>query len=215
MGKWVILVAGALIIGIAAFFSKPPGLNQFDMADEVVTEKLLATPEYLFSPFATVMKVQLSDGRARLTEDGDIIWTFTSKGRFGGPSGEVELLGDVSQGLTGRTTVDFSINFKENPELTAMPLTQKMAQIAGTHMAYAQMTTGEVDSYRLDQDWSEFATINSQALMQYKTQGMFQEVSKSMDEAVANFDAAEASRSGGMASSPRSTRPTTDLSQYR
>jgi hypothetical protein len=218
LGKFILGLVGALIIGIGAYMSKPAGVNQFDAPKAVVAEKLEAMPSHLFKPFEKFLNIRLGEPAVSKTADGDLLWTFGSgKGMMGSDKGKIEILAKLYEGFSGRTTVEFTINVKNDPEMTAMPMTQTLAHMAGSHAALAQMTTGEIDAYRMDQDFTEYASINGQAMMYYKTRGMFSEVSSSLDEAAADFDdnasGVVESMEARVGSSPRSkSAPTTDLS---
>jgi hypothetical protein len=186
MGKWILGIVGAIIIGIGAYMSKPADVNQFDMPKAQVAEKLEAMPNHLFKPFEKFLNIRLGQGDVMKTPDGDLLWKFGGGNKMGVAQGKIEILAKLYEGFSGRTTVEFTINVKNDPEMTAMPMTQTLAQMAGGYAARAQMTTGEIDTFRMDQDFTEYASLNGQAMMYYKTRGMFNDVSNSLDEHVKN-----------------------------
>ena len=213
MGKFIIGVVGAIIIGVFAYMSKPASVNQFDAPKSVVAEKLEAMPSHLFKPFEKMMNIRLGgDGAVSKTADGDLIWKFGGgKSKLGIDSGPVEIMAKFYEGFSGRTTVEFTIDVKNDPEMTAMPMTQTLAEMAGGYAARAQMTNGEIDQFRMDQDFTEYASINAQAMMFYKTRGVFKGVDQSLNEAVKDFD----KRDSNVSVSSGKAGPTTDLSSYR
>ncbi len=217
MGKFIIGIFGAIIIGVFAYMSKPADVNQFDAPKTQVAEKLEAMPAHLFKPFEKMMNIRLGGtGDVRKTADGDLIWKFGGgKSKMGVDSGPVEIMAKFYEGFSGRTTVEFTIDVKNDPEMTAMPMTQTLAEMAGGYAARAQMSNGEIDQFRLDQDFTEYASLNAQAMMFYKTRGVFRDVSSSMDAASEDFpDVSETLERQALGSSNSKAGPTTDLSGY-
>jgi hypothetical protein len=218
MGKWIIGIVGAIIIGIGAYMSKPASVNQFDAPKEVVAEKLEAMPNHLFKPFEKFLNIRLGQGDVSKTPDGDLLWKFGGGNKMGVAQGQVEILAKLYEGFSGRTTVEFTINVKNDPEMTAMPMTQTLTQMAGGYAARAQMTTGEIDTFRMDQDFTEYASLNGQAMVYYKTRGMFKDASASLEADIKNdkdyTPSDRQSPSDSKAQLRGGVRPTDNLSGY-